>query len=216
MSYTYSHQGESLPHVFLTWLKQNEYELSTDDCPQVPLATLENAETVDLYFYNRSDIDLGLEEWSGIVALNDKGYVAKLGLRDRNFKVLEEAENIATDEELVDWLDNHATLASDSPIYWNNEVLMSVLKEWCEENSEYCGINLSIELPPESAWWKDPEDPFALFYHLVNLPIQKPSPISLWITQLANGLYMVCNEQTRETLLKMDYSAVEEYLDTLM
>lgn len=180
------------------------------------MATLENTETVDIYYYKRTDTELGLNEWSGVIAFNDKGYVAKLGLRDRNFIVLEEAENVATDEELVKWLDSHATLTSDSPVYWSNETLMSVLKVWCEENAEHSGFSLSMEFPPEVPWWEDPEEPCALFYHLVNLTIQKPSPINLWITQLASGPYMVCNEQTRETLLKKDYSAVEEYLDTLI
>jgi hypothetical protein len=218
MPYNYSHNHvESSPRVFLSWLKRKDYELTDDDYPSYSLATLENQQIADIYYYNRSDTDLGLDEYSGIIALNDKGYVARLGLRDRNFIILEEAENVATDEELVKWLDQHASLTPDSPVYWNNEVLLSVLVAWCEENSERHAFSTSIEFPPEEAWpwWKDPEDPFHLL-QAVHLTIHKQTPIDIWITQMANGRFLVGTEYSKQLMIKDNYDAVEEYLDTLI
>ncbi len=217
MPYNHSHDPLSTPRVFLSWLEQKDYELTDDTYPSYSLATLENEQIVDIYCYNRFEETLSLVEWTGIVALNDKGYVAKLGLRDRTFTVLEEAENVATDEELIKWLDQHASLTPDSPVYWNNDVLLSVLVVWCEENSEHYAFSASIEFPPEETWrWlKDPEDPFHLLQS-VHLTIHKQTPVDIWITQLASGPFFIANELSKEVLQKNNYDAVEEYLNSLL
>jgi hypothetical protein len=223
MPYTYSHQGDPWPETFLSWLQRKDYELEPDQIPGVPMATLENTETVDIYYYKRTDTELGLNEWSGVIALNDKGYVAKLGLRDRHFVVLQEASNVATDEDLVKWLDTHAILTPESPIYWNNEVLLSVLEEWAEQNSNHHKVTASIEEYWLEEWafndppWEDPH--YRQFFvpdRLVYLLIHREIPLNLWVTQFADGRFMVYNEQLKQVIMKNDYSAVEEYLDSLV
>jgi hypothetical protein len=219
MPYTYSHESPWPDPIFFTWLEQNEYELEPDQVPGEPEVALENTEIVDIYYYNRIGVDLGLNEWSGVIALNDKGYVAKLGLRDRRFVVLQEAENVATDEDLVKWLNAHAILTPESPVYWNNEVLLSVLEVWAEQNSNHHKITASIEIHPWDLRGDPPwNDPHELVFDgsAVYLTIHKQVPLSLWITQFAGGQYVVYNEQSKEVIMKNDYSAVEEYLDSLV
>lgn len=103
--------------TFLKWIESTNHELTYDDVPHQSDVVLNSGEVVDIFYYNMVGDDLGLNESVGIVGLSNYGYVARLGVEDREFFVIAEGNNIASADELTVWLDHHATLTKDSPRY---------------------------------------------------------------------------------------------------